>query len=216
MNDAGARRPIATRNAAWAQAFARWLASTSVTPNQISIASIVAAAIAGGAFWISAYASPGVRIALLIVAALGCQVRLICNLLDGLVAIESGKRAADGAFWNEFPDRISDIFIIVGLGLGAGAPTLAWAAASLAVLTAYTRELGQNCGAPADFSGPMAKPHRMALVTIASLGVIAEQMMGGGVMILTAALWILAVGAAITTALRAIRIVNILRADGQR
>jgi phosphatidylglycerophosphate synthase len=216
MNDAGARRPIATRNAAWAQAFARWLASTSVTPNQISIASIVAAAIAGGAFWISAYASPGVRIALLIVAALGCQVRLICNLLDGLVAIESGKRAADGAFWNEFPDRISDIFIIVGLGLGAGAPTLAWAAASLAVLTAYTRELGQNCGAPADFSGPMAKPHRMALVTIASLGAIAEQMMGGGVMILTAALWILAVGAAITTALRAIRIVNILRADGQR
>lgn len=216
MNDAGARRPIATRNAAWAQAFARWLASTSVTPNQISIASIVAAAIAGGAFWISAHASPGVRIALLIVAALGCQVRLICNLLDGLVAIESGKRAADGAFWNEFPDRISDIFIIVGLGLGAGAPTLAWAAASLAVLTAYTRELGQNCGAPADFSGPMAKPHRMALVTIASLGAIAEQMMGGGVMILTAALWILAVGAAITTALRAMRIVKVLRGDGQR
>jgi phosphatidylglycerophosphate synthase len=216
MNDAGARRPIATRNAAWAQAFARWLASTSVTPNQISIASIVVAAIAGGAFWMSAYASPGVRIALLIVAALGCQVRLICNLLDGLVAIESGKRAADGAFWNEFPDRISDIFIIVGLGLGAGAPTLAWAAASLAVLTAYTRELGQNCGAPADFSGPMAKPHRMALVTIASLSAIAEQMMGGGVMILTAALWILAVGAAITTALRAMRIVKVLRGDGQR
>ncbi len=170
----------------------------------------------GGAFWMSAHASPGVRVALLVIAALGCQARLICNLLDGLVAIESGKRAADGAFWNEFPDRISDILIIVGLGLGAGAPTLAWAAASLAVLTAYTRELGQNCGAPADFSGPMAKPHRMALVTIASLSAIAEQMMGGGVMILTAALWILAVGAAITTARRAMRIVNVLRGDGQR
>ena len=216
MNDTGARRPIATRNAAWAQGLARRLAATSITPNQISIASIVAAAVAGGAFWMSAHASPGARVALLVVAALGCQARLICNLLDGLVAIESGKRAPDGAFWNEFPDRISDILIIVGLGLGAGAPTLAWAAATLAVLTAYTRELGQNCGAPADFSGPMAKPHRMALVTIASLGAIAEQMMGGGVMMLTAALWILAVGAAITTARRAMQIVNVLRGDRQR
>lgn len=216
MNDTGARRPIATRNAAWAQAFARWLAATSITPNQISMASIAAAAIAGGAFWISADASPGLRAALLVVAALGCQGRLICNLLDGLVAIESGKRAADGAFWNEFPDRISDILIIAGLGLAAGAPTLGWAAAALAVLTAYTRELGQTCGAPADFSGPMAKPQRMALVTLAALIAIAEQMVSSGAMTLMAALWILAIGAALTTARRAARIVAFLRRAGQR
>lgn len=216
MNETGARRPIATRNSAWAQAFARWLASTSVTPNQISLASIAAAAIAGGAFWMSAHASSGARVALLVVAALGCQARLICNLLDGLVAIESGKRAPDGAFWNEFPDRISDILIIVGLGLGAGALTLGWAAAALAVLTAYTRELGQNCGAPADFRGPMAKPHRMALVTLAALIAIVEQMMGGGAMALTATLWILVFGAALTTLRRAARTVSFLRSGASR
>ena len=32
-------------------------------------------------------------------------------------------------------------------------------------MTAYVRELGRGLGFPADFSGPMAKPHRMAALT---------------------------------------------------
>ncbi len=211
MIEPEARRPIASRNTKLAQNFARYLASSSITPNQISMGSMVAAASAGGAFWASIYSSDGPRMALFLLAAVACQVRLICNLMDGLVAIESGKRAADGAFWNEFPDRVADILIIVGLGIAANAPTLGWAAASMAILTAYTRELGQTCGAPVDFSGPMAKPHRMALVTFAAIAAILEEILGTQAIVLYAALWVLTLGAAVTTLRRASRIVSRLR-----
>ena len=41
---------------------------------------------------------------------------------------------------------------------------LGWSAAVLAVLTAYVRVLGASLGTTHQFIGPMAKPHRMALV----------------------------------------------------
>jgi phosphatidylglycerophosphate synthase len=175
------------------------------------MASIAAGALAGAAFWASAHVADAARITLLLLAALACQARLICNLMDGLVAIEAGKRAPDGAFWNEFPDRIADLLILAGLGLAAGAPALGWAAACMAVLTAYTRELGHACGAPVDFSGPMAKPHRMALVTLAALAAVGEELTGWNVDALYVALWALTIGAAMTTLRRASRIVRFLR-----
>ena len=214
MNEADNRRPIASRNAGWVQTMAHRLAATSVTPNQISIASIVAAVFAGAAFWASAHVTGAGRIALLLGAALCCQLRLLCNLLDGLVAVEGGKRAPDGAFWNEFPDRISDIAILVGVGLGARAPDLGWAAASLAVLTAYTRELAHTCGAPADFSGPMAKPQRMALVTVAAVLAMFEPLLQWSGWTLWAALWAIVLGAAWTVLRRASRVIAHLRESG--
>jgi phosphatidylglycerophosphate synthase len=206
------RRPLSSRDTGWARTLTRWLAATAVTPNQISIASMAAAALAGGAFWAAGSAGGGARIGLLLLAALGCQLRLICNLMDGLVAIEAGKQAPDGPFWNEFPDRIADILIIVGLGLGLGLPALGWAAASLAVLTAYVRELGRACGLPADYSGPMAKPQRMALVTAAALIATLEPLWSGQGRVLLVALWGLAIGTALTALRRAARLVTQLRA----
>lgn len=206
------RRPIASRQAGWARWLTRWLASTPVTPNQISLASIAAAAVAGGAFWAAGSLDGALRIALLVVAALACQVRLICNLMDGLVAIEAGRQAPDGPFWNEFPDRIADMLILVGVGLGLGLPALGWAAAALAVFAAYTRELGKACGLPADFSGPMAKPHRMAAVTLGALVAVFEPLWAGWGEVLLITLVAVALGTALTIALRARRIVMQLRA----
>lgn len=115
--------------------------------------------------------TPFHRGALLIGAGVCIQLRLLCNLLDGMVAVEHGKGGPSGPIWNELPDRIADALFLVGAGYFAdlagftlGAP-LGWAAAVLAVLTAYVRELGRGLGFPADFSGPMAKPHRMAALT---------------------------------------------------
>lgn len=205
------RRPLASRDTGWARRITLWLASTSVTPNQISIASVAAAVVAGACFGLSGQAADGTRAALLILAALFCQARLLCNLFDGMVAIEAGKHAPDGAFWNEFPDRLADMLILVGVGYSAGAPDLGWAAAGFAVLTAYTRELGRNCGLPADYSGPMAKPHRMATLTAAALFATLEPLWQGQGQILTLALWIVALGAAATSIRRAARIVRSLR-----
>lgn len=207
------RRPLSSRDTGWARAIARWLTKASVTPNQISMASMAAAAIAGGCFWLSGAADTGLRPALLVAAALFCQLRLLCNLFDGMVAIEGGRKAADGAFWNEFPDRIADILILAGAGYGIGLPALGWAAAGFAVLTAYTRELGRSCGLPADFSGPMAKQHRMATITAAALIALSEPLWNGHQQVLTAALWIIAIGAAATTLRRAARIVSTLRSQ---
>lgn len=212
MSEDENRRPIASRNTGWAMGMTRWLAATSITPNQISQASVLAAALAGAALWVSGESDGAMRIALLVGAALFCQIRLICNLLDGMVAVEAGKSSPDGAFWNEVPDRFADILILVGAGLAVGDPALGWAAAAFAVLTAYVRELGHASGATPDFGGPMAKPHRMALITVAALAATLEPLWDGRGQLLTAALYVVAAGALLTTILRCRRILKHLRA----
>jgi phosphatidylglycerophosphate synthase len=146
-----------------------------------------------------------------VLAALGCQLRLVCNLLDGMVAIEGGRKAADGPFWNEAPDRASDILILVGAGLGAGVPWLGWAAAAFAVLTAYLREVGRAEGLAPDYGGPMAKPQRMAVMTGAAVFAILLP----GWPVLEWALWGVVLGAALTAGLRARRMVAGLKARGE-
>ncbi|HET9538688.1 MAG TPA: CDP-alcohol phosphatidyltransferase family protein [Mesorhizobium sp.] len=205
------RRPLASRETHWARSLTRWLAATSITPNQISMVSMLMAALAGVAFYLAGGADGVLRVVLLVLAALFCQLRLLCNLLDGMLAIEAGKSAADGPFWNEFPDRVSDILIVVGLGYGVGHSTLGWAAASFCVLTAYVRELGRASGAPADFSGPMAKPHRMALITAAALVSCFDPLWNGQDRVLVAALWVVALGAAVTVLRRSANLVRYLR-----
>ena len=211
MTETGDRRPLASRNTRWAQAIARRLASMNVTPNRISQASMLAAAFAGLAFWLTGETQDGVRVTLFIAAALFCQLRLLCNLFDGMVAVEGGKGEADGPFWNEFPDRIADIFIFVGAGFAIGAPALGFAAAALAVLTAYIRELGRANGAPSDFSGPMAKQHRMATMTLAAVLSALEGLWLGDGEILWVALLLISIGAALTALLRARRQIAWLR-----
>lgn len=163
------RRPLASRQSGWAHRITAILADTQITPNQISIGSMVSAAVAGLAFMAAGYATDGMRSLLLLAAALCCQLRLLCNLFDGMVAVEAGKQSADGVAWNEFPDRFADIFILTGMGYAISLPSLGWAAATFAVLTAYTRELGAANAQGHDFIGPMAKQHRMALVTVAAI-----------------------------------------------
>lgn len=209
MPDTANRRPLASRQSRWAGQVARWLASTRVTPNQISMAGMVAALAAGLCFWAAGGASP--RWLFLLLGALGCQARLLCNLFDGMVAIEARRAAPDGGFWNEFPDRVSDMLILVGVALGVGDPALGWAAVSFAFLTAYVRELGVTCGAGADFAGPMAKQHRMALITGAALMSVFEPLWGDEGVTFELALWLVTVGAAATALRRSWRLVRTLR-----
>ena len=214
METLGDRRPLASRNSRWAQGLAQWLAARAVTPNQISQGSMVAAALAGGAFYWAGQAVGGWSALLLIGAALCCQLRLLCNLFDGMVAVEGGKGAADGPFWNEFPDRIADLLILVGVGYGLDLPALGWAGAGFAILTAYVRELGRANGLPADFSGPMAKQHRMAAITLGAVFSAVEVLWSGHVYVLTVALWLVVVGAAVTAVSRGRNVVLALRLRG--
>ena len=200
----GPRRPLASRDTGWARRVAARLARSPVTPNGISIAGTVFAGVAGAAFWASGSADGATRALCLVVAALGCQGRLLCNLFDGMVAVEGGRRTADGALWNELPDRFSDLAVFVGAALAIGDPALGWAAGALATLAAYVRELGHGIDGVSDFAGPMAKPQRMALVTAAALLAIAEGVWNGDGGVLRVALWIVALGSLATALRRAV------------
>lgn len=165
------RRPIKARQTRWATSAARLLQQRGATPNGISVASSVCALFAAAAFYGALNSELTVlRIILFLLAALMVQGRLICNLLDGMVAVEGGLRSPVGAVFNDLPDRVSDSLILIGAGYGlagfiAYAPQLGWAATLMAVMTAYVRVLGGSCEQPQKFSGPMAKQHRMALLT---------------------------------------------------
>ncbi len=205
------RRPLASRQTLWANDITVWLAKTGITPNQISMGSICFAALAGLFFAASGSSDGFLRVALLVSAALCCQLRLLCNLFDGMVAVEAGKQTNDGVAWNEFPDRIADLLILAGCGIGAGVPALGWAAASFAILTAYVRELGVANQMPADFAGPMAKQHRMAVLTIACVIALFEPLaLGLEINVLEMALWIVAVGAAVTSIRRILHLLHFL------
>ena len=164
-------RPLKSRQMAIFQETAAWLATTSVTPNVISVSSMLFAAIAAIAMVGTAYAEDRFAIAgLWLAAAAMMQARLIANLLDGMVAVEGGKSSPVGDLYNEVPDRISDSLILMGAGFATGGISdLGWGAAIISVFVAYVRALGANLTNEQYFAGPMAKPQRMAIMTITSV-----------------------------------------------
>ena len=161
------RRPIATRNRKWAQATTTWLAARNVSPNTISIAGMCACIVAGIALGVTSIADYRI---LWLIAALGAQLRLTANMLDGMVALASGRTSRVGELYNEVPDRISDAAVFIGAGFAWGGNiALGYIATILANFTAYVRAAGKIAGAPNEFCGPMAKQHRMLVVTLICL-----------------------------------------------
>ncbi|HNR92026.1 MAG TPA: CDP-alcohol phosphatidyltransferase family protein [Dokdonella sp.] len=202
------RRPLTSRSTGWAKAIASTLARSSVTPNQISVVSIVFA-IAGAWLLVEWPTTAG-----LVLAAVCVQLRLACNLFDGMVAIEGGKQSPVGSLYNELPDRIADSLFIVALGYTIQMPWLGWLGALLAALTAYVRATGGALGFAQDFRGPMAKPHRMAVLTLGCLVGALEGHFNGTRHALLAAAVIIAVGSALTCVTRTRAIAAQLRAKG--
>ena len=150
-------------------------------------------------------------------SVIGCaaavQARLICNLLDGMVAIEGGKKSSVGSLYNEFPDRIADSLLIVALGYSVGWPALGWFGALAAALTAYIRVFGGSLGFARDFRGPMAKQQRMAVLTVGCVVGAAESLLTGTNYVLIAAAVIIAVGSVVTCVTRTLAIVAKLKGN---
>jgi phosphatidylglycerophosphate synthase len=212
-----ARRPIAARRMGWISGLARLLRAVGVRPNQVSAMSVVFAVVAGVALVVGSHGPLVVRVVGPLVAALCIQLRLLCNVLDGLLAIEGGLQTKSGAVFNELPDRLSDTAILVCAGYAIGdvawAGALGWAAAWLAALTAYVRALGGASGARQDFSGPMAKQQRMAVLTVACAVAAPLAATSWPERVLFAALVAVIVGTAITAARRTAHIIRELEAS---
>ncbi len=190
---------------AWSvmQRIARWLTATGVTPNAVSFASIGFSAGAGGLLlWSARVAGVGGAACLLGVPVL-VGLRGLCNLFDGMIAVEGGRKTKSGEVFNDVPDRVSDLAMLVPAGYAVGdsswAVPLGWAAGALAILVAYARMLGGALGTPQFFSGPMAKPHRMAVLSAASVAAAVEQLVGGTRWALLGGLAIIVLGCLWTT-----------------
>lgn len=170
------RRPIADLFRRTAHGAVRACVQLGVGADAISYTSMVAAAAAGGCFWRAA-THPW----LLLLGPAFCYLRLWCNMLDGMVALASGKASPRGEILNDLPDRVSDVMIFVGVAhSGLCNPFVAYWAAILALLTAYVGVFGQAVGARREFGGVMSKPWRMVTLHVGAWIVLALVWFGDG------------------------------------
>lgn len=203
------RRPIATRSRAWAQALGRGVAHAGIHANAVSLSSIVFA----GAASVALLVAPGAAWrGWLLLAAIGIQLRLVANMIDGMVAVEHGDATPTGALFNEIPDRLSDSAILVCAGYACTQAVLGWACALAAMLTAYVRVLGGALGTPQFFVGPQSKSQRMAVLTVALVVGAALPTFEAAQALLCIALAVVLVGSAVTVVRRLRRIATELDA----
>jgi phosphatidylglycerophosphate synthase len=209
------RRELSSRNTNWARNTAAFLAKRNISPNQISVLSMIFGLLAFGAFFMASMTSDG-HVIYLAIALVGIMGRLLCNLFDGMVAIEFHKKSAVGELYNDVPDRISDFFILLGAGflvpMSFGGMHLPWFCIFLATLTAYMRMLSASTGAGHHFLGPMAKQHRMALINAAT---VIEMFTGNGVA-MGAAFTVMAVLLVVTNVKRLMKVADFLNQKEQK
>lgn len=212
------RRPIPVRDRRLSRALCHGLIRMGISSNAISLFGLFAG-VAGGVL-LALSSSVAWETAALLVAAVLIPLRLLANMLDGMVAVATEKTTRVGELYNEVPDRLSDAATLIGAGYAVGGHRLlGWTAALLAIFVAYVRVQGRLSGADQEFCGPMAKPQRMfaliAGVLYAALAPAAWQpaleafdLKGG---MIAAVLVVIIVGSLVTAVRRLERVVHRLK-----
>lgn len=223
------RRAIPQRSTTWAAKLADTMYAAKLTPNKVSVGSVLFAVLGAAAFIATALVTTdGARAAWLLVAVVCIPLRLLLNMLDGMLAVEKGMHTPTGDLFNEVPDRVADVVLLAAAGyatLGIWSTgsldwgvLLGWAAATAAILTAYVRTLGAANGVGNFFDGPMAKPARMWVLVVASLASLLEPLFDARGLFLATGLVIILLGSIITVIMRLNRIaaaLHVRKADAQ-
>lgn len=97
-------RPLASR-------LVRLAFDSPVTPNQLTVTSFLMAAGGAGLFALGTAASS-------VAAALLCQLALIFDCADGMLARARGAGNRFGSYLDLFLDRISDFLVLLGVTVG--------------------------------------------------------------------------------------------------
>ncbi len=137
---------------------------SGLSADAITLLAVPVAAI-GGACLAASGAAPWLLLAVPVLAAL----RLILNLLDGMVARATGSMHPMGEMWNELGDRLADVLFIGGLAFAPEVDArLVLAAIAAALLSSYAGITSRAAGASRQYGGVMSKPGRMVVLGIAA------------------------------------------------
>jgi CDP-diacylglycerol--glycerol-3-phosphate 3-phosphatidyltransferase len=171
------------------------LVARNVSPNALTWAAVGVSVLAGAALAIGGlthreewwWAIPPLVVA-----------RRALNAMDGSVARRTGRASSAGAVLNELGDRAADTMMMAPAGFVAR-PALAVGAVAAAYVTSLTGVLGVAAVGARLQGGPMGKADRAAVIGIAALIGAAA----GSAAPISAALWIVICGCAVTIGLRA-------------
>ncbi len=210
-----ARRQIAARHARWARTLAVRLVRAGASPNLVSVLGVVFSALAGACLVLASRATARAAAALFVSSALLIALRAVCNLMDGMIAVEGDRASVTGGIWNDVPDRLSDLVMLACAGASTPSVpwgvTMGWLAATGALLVAYTRVLGGALCGPQSFAGPMAKQHRIAVVIAGALASAAQVAARMRPTAMALALLVVVAGAVVTLARRVAMLARALR-----
>jgi phosphatidylglycerophosphate synthase len=125
-------------------------------------------------------------------------LRLTCNALDGMVAVDTRTARPLGHVYNEFSDRVGDAAILTAVTVRTDNPWLGAAALVLVLLSSYLGTVAAAAGGTRQYIGVMGKADRMVLLAFAAP--LAEVV---GLPVLNDFLVLVAVGSVVTLTQRA-------------
>ena len=134
-----------------------------MSPDALSWAALLSAALAGLAF----YLGGGVLLAL---GALFAFLNALLDALDGKVAKLTGRASRRGDFLDHVLDRYADVLMLGGLALGPYCPVWLGLLAIVGVLlTSYMGTQAQAVGAGRDYGGILGRADRLVILVLAAL-----------------------------------------------
>jgi phosphatidylglycerophosphate synthase len=139
---------------------------SGIAPNQLSVLSLVFAAMAAAFYILSAS-----NIEMLYAAALMVLLNAILDTMDGALARRIGKANLKGDFLDHVIDRYADMFFLGGIIFAGYAP---WPIGLLAVigvfLTSYIGTQAQALQLGRYYGGMMGRADRLTLIFLATIG----------------------------------------------
>lgn len=169
-----------------------------VSPNAVSIVSLICAFFAGVSF----YYSPASR-EFILLAGILVILNSIFDALDGVIARKSNKATPRGDFLDHVIDRYSDVFIICSIFFAGYASWQVGVAAIVGVLlTSYLGTQAQALNLGRYYGGIMGRADRLVVIILAAFGNFAFPVLIAGFSILGWAVTLIAVTSHVTAVQR--------------
>lgn len=168
-------------------------------PNHISYGMIPVGLLIAACYWVGAQGQAWIYLLTIPLIFL----RMFLGTLDGLVATHYGKGSKKGEIVNRLAPELCDAFTMVALALARPEWTTAGILALAATwLITFAGLVGATAGLPTQSVGPAGQTDRLATLQVVSLLAFLQETRHWSVDVFALFLWWVALGGAITVALR--------------